>query len=228
MNRRPLPQPLLGVLVVAVGVAALLDELDVVEVSLGDLVSTWWPLAVIGVGVAALATVPRAWVGPAAILTVGVLLQLGELGLLDVSLWGLLWPIAIILVGISLITRLGPPGTDDAVVSCAVIWWGAERRSTSRAFRGGSLTAVMGGIDLDLRQADIVGRAEIAVFTLWGGVEIKVPPTWRVTVTGLPVLGGWENKTTSPPDPDAPELVVHVTAIMGGTEVRSGVLLSKD
>lgn len=228
MNRRPLPQSLLGVLVVAIGVAALLDQLDVVDVSLGQIVSTWWPLAIVAVGVAALATVPRAWVGPAGLLAVGLLLQLGQLGLLDVSVWGLIWPIGIILVGISLITRLGTPGTDDAVVNSAVIWWGSERRSTSRAFQGGSLTAIMGGIELDLRQADIVGRAEIAVFALWGGVEIKVPTTWRVTVTGLPVLGGWEDKTTPPLDPHAPELVVHVTAIMGGAEIRSGVLLSKD
>lgn len=228
MNRRPLPQALLGVLVVAIGVAALLDELDLVEVSLGDLVSTWWPLAVIGVGLAALVTVPRAWVGPAGVLTVGVLLQLGELGLLDVSFWGLLWPLGIILVGISLITRMGSHGTDDAVVNSAVIWWGSERRSTSQAFRGGSLSAIMGGIDLDLRQADIVDKAEIAVFAFWAGVDIKVPPTWRVRVTGLPLLGGFDNKTTPPADPDAPELVVHVTAIMGGVEVKSRVLLAKD
>lgn len=228
MNRRPLAQSLLGVAVVAIGVAALLDQLDLVDVSLGDLVATWWPLAVIAVGVAALATVPRAWVGPAGVVAVGVLLQLGQLDLLDVNLWGLLWPIAIILVGLSLITRLGTPGTDDAVVNSAVLWWGSERRSTSQAFRGGSLTAVMGGIEVDLRGADIVDRAEIAVFALWGGVEITVPPTWRVTVTGLPLLGGFENTTTPPLDPTAPELVVHVTTIMGGAEVKSGVLLSKD
>lgn len=228
MNRRPLPQSLLGVLVVAIGVAALLDQLDVVEVSLGAIISTWWPLLVIAVGVAALATVPRAWVGPAGVLAVGILLQLGQLGLLDVSLWGLLWPIAIILVGISLITRLGTSSTDEGVVNSTVLWWGAERRSTSQAFQGGSLTAIMGGIELDLRQAHVVGRAEISVFTLWGGVEITVPPTWRVSVTGLPLLGGWDDRTTPPLDPAAPELVVHVTTIMGGADIRSGVLLSKE
>ncbi|WP_258724368.1 cell wall-active antibiotics response protein [Cellulomonas sp. NS3] len=228
MNRRPLPRSLLGVLVVAIGVAALLDQLGLLDVSLGDLVSTWWPLAIIAVGVAALVTVPRAWVGPAVILTVGVLLQLGRLGMLDVSLWGLLWPLAIILVGISLLTRLGSPGTDDAIVNSVVLWWGSERRSTSQAFRGGSLSAIMGGIELDLRQAAVVERAEIAVFALWGGVEITVPPTWRVTVSGLPLLGAWENTTTPPADPHAPELVVHVTAIMGGVEITSPSLLSTD
>ena len=33
----------------------------------------------------------------------------------------------------------------------------------------------------------------LVVFALWGGVEVKVPPTWRVTVTGLPLLGGFED-----------------------------------
>ena len=79
----------------------------------------------------------------------------------------------------------------------------------------------MGGIEVDLREADIQGRADISIFTFWGGVEIKVPPTWRVTVRGLPLLGGWDDKTLEPADPNAPELVVHVTTIMAGAEVRN-------
>ena len=68
---------------------------------------------------------------------------------------------------------LGTRGTDDKTVNSAVIWWGSERRTTSQDFRGGSLSAIMGGISADLRQADIVDHAEISVFVVWGGVDIK-------------------------------------------------------
>jgi hypothetical protein len=221
VNRRPLSQVFLGLLIVAVGVVALLEQLDVTDVSIGELISTWWPLAIIAAGVAALLTVPRAWIGPALVIAAGVLLQLDTLDVLDVDFWGLVWPIAIILVGLSLLTRLGTHGTDDQTINSAVIWWGSERRTTSPDFRGGSLSAIMGGIDVDLRQADIVKTAEISVFTLWGGVDIKVPRTWRVQVTGLPLLGGWDDKTTPPMDSDTPLLIVHVTAIMGGVDIKN-------
>jgi len=37
------------------------------------------------------------------------------------------------------------------------------------------------------------------------------------------VLGGWEDKTVDTADPNAPELVVHVTTIMGGAEIKNAL-----
>ena len=214
-------QVFLGVLIVAVGVIALLIQLDVITLSLGDLIADWWPLIVIGVGLAALVTVPRAWLGPTVIIAVGVFFLLQTLDILDVNLWEILWPVAIILVGLSLITSFGTRSGEDDTINSTVFWWGSQRKTRSRQFKGGSLTAIMGGIEVDLREADIVDRAEIAIFALWGGVEVKVPPTWRVRVSGLPLLGGWDDKTSLPIQDGAPELIVHVTAIMGGAEIKS-------
>lgn len=221
MTRRPQLQTLLGLLILVVGVAALLGQLGVVHVSLASLISTWWPMVIVAVGLAALVSVPRAWTGPAVVIAVGVFFQLDTLGLVRVRVWDLAWPIAIILVGLALLTRTGTRSTDGNRISSAVICWGSQRRTRSQDFRGGSLSAIMGGIAVDLREAGIVERAEISVLVLCGGVEIKVPPTWRVRVSGLPLLGGWDNKTVRPLEPGAPELVVHVTAIMGGAELKN-------
>ncbi|HEX5331758.1 MAG TPA: DUF5668 domain-containing protein [Cellulomonas sp.] len=221
MNQRPLSQVLVGLLIIAVGVSALLVQVGAVDVDLGKLVATWWPLLIVLAGVAALASVPRAWIGPVTVIAVGVLLQLSTLGLITVDLWSIVWPLAIILFGITVLMGLGTRGGEDKTINSAVIWWGSERRTTSHDFRGGSLSAIMGGISADLREADIVDRAEISVFVFWGGVDIKVPPTWRIRVGGLPLLGGWEDKTSQQPGPDAPELVVHITAIMGGVDIKN-------
>ena len=221
MDRRPPVQVFLGAVIVAVGVIALLIQLDVITLSLGALFADWWPLIVIGVGLAALVTVPRAWVGPTIVIAVGVLFLLVTLDILDVNLWEILWPVAIILVGLSLITSFGTRSGEDDTINSTVFWWGSQRKTRSRQFKGGSLTAIMGGIEVDLREADIVDKAEIAIFALWGGVEVKVPPTWRVRVSGLPLLGGWDDKTSLPIQDGAPELIVHVTAIMGGAEIKS-------
>ena len=212
---------MLGFVLLLVGVAALLGQLGVVHVSLASLISTWWPMVIVAVGLAALVSVPRAWTGPTVVIVIGVFFQLDTLGVVRVRVWDLAWPIAIILVGVALLTRTGTARTDAKRINSAVVCWGSERRTRSQDFRGGSLSAIMGGIGVDLREAGIVERAEISVLVLWGGVKITVPPTWRVRVNGLPLLGGWDNKTARPLEPGAPELVVHVTAIMGGAELTN-------
>lgn len=215
------PQLLLGIIFLLLGTALLLSRLDIVEVSFWGLVGTWWPLFIVAAGLAALFTVPRAWPGPAALIAIGTFFQLARLDLFDLELGSLVWPILLIVVGLGLLLRFGRSTTDSAeVVRSTVFWWGSARKTRSQQFRSAVLTAVMGGIELDLREAAIEGRADISVFTFWGGVEIKVPPTWRVRVRGLPILGGWEDKTVDPADDGAPELVVHITAIMGGAEIK--------
>lgn len=224
MTRRPAPQALLGLGILVIGVVALLDQLDVVDFSLGDVFSIWWPTIIVFVGIAALATVPRAWFVPVMIIAVGVFFQLSRLRVIDVEVWNILWPVAIIMVGVAMLSRmgLGTQGTDDDEIRASVFWWAAQRRTTSQQFTGGRLTAVMGGIEVDLRQADIVDRAELSIFAFWGGVTIKVPPTWRIRTVGLPLMGGWEDKTQPPPTAEAaPELVLRMTAIMSGVEIKN-------
>ena len=77
------------------------------------------------------------------------------------------------------------------------MWSGLQRRVASPAFRRAELTAIMGGIELDLRQAGTEnGEAVIDVFVMWGGIEITVPPDWAVSNQVTPILGGSEDKST--------------------------------
>ena len=77
------------------------------------------------------------------------------------------------------------------------IWSGMQRRVASPAFRRAELTAIMGGIEVDLRQAGTEnGEAVIDVFVMWGGIEITVPPDWAVSNQVTPIMGGAEDKST--------------------------------
>lgn len=223
MERRPATQALIGIAIVAIGAVALLNQLDVVDVSIGRLLATWWPALIIVVGVAGIAAVPRAWAAPLAVAAAGGLLLAGNLGVVDDGVWPLIWPIAIILVGLSFLTRATTARADERYVTATAIWWGAQRRPLTQDFRGAQLSVLMGGVDLDLRNAQIVERAEINAFAVWGGIDVKVPPSWRVEVVGLPLLGGWENRTEPPADPLAPVLVVRVIALMGGVDIKAKV-----
>lgn len=203
------------------GVVLLLERTGVVEIDLGTVVGTLWPLLVVLVGVTSLLLVPRAWFGPVAITAAGVVLLLARLDVLDVSVWDYLWPVAVILIGLGITFAAAARSDQEERLTALAFWWGAQRRTRTRRFRSASLTAIMGGVELDLRDADIEGSARIDVFAFWGGVEIKVPRTWDVRTSGLPLMGGWENKT-EPPVGGGPVLDVRLVTIMAGADVRHG------
>jgi hypothetical protein len=112
--------------------------------------------------------------------------------------------------------------TSNSVISAMAILGGVERKNNSQDFRGGTLTAVMGGCEIDLRGADItVGREPVLeVFALWGGIEVKVPAHWTVVSHVDPILGGYEDGTR-PPKEETKRLIIRGTAIMGGVEVSN-------
>lgn len=81
-------------------------------------------------------------------------------------------------------------GTDN--VTLAAILGGNQHISHSTQFRSASLTSIMGGSKLDLRQAKMAPgtQAVIDVFTVMGGVELMVPLEWNVDVQLVPIMGG--------------------------------------
>jgi hypothetical protein len=87
---------------------------------------------------------------------------------------------SLIAMGVYFVIRgvLGKPEVDikaesmDSISGFAVMA-GFERTCNSQNFRGGDLTAVMGGCEIDLRQASMRAPASIDVFVMWGGIEIK-------------------------------------------------------
>lgn len=106
-------------------------------------------------------------------------------------------------------------------ISAIAIMAGFERGNNSPNFRGGDLTVVMGGCEIDLRQARLRAPASIDVFVMWGGIEIRVPEDWSVELRGTPLLAGFVDKTRQPPAPTEKRLVVRGIALMGGVEIKN-------
>jgi hypothetical protein len=78
---------------------------------------------------------------------------------------------------------------------------------------------------VDIRDADIEGESmEINILALMGGVEIRVPLHWQVSMRAVPFLGGVSNQTTFLADKlQMPKktLVIRGLALMGGIDVRN-------
>jgi hypothetical protein len=81
--------------------------------------------------------------------------------------------------------------------------------------------AVMGGIKLDFRDADLLeGETLVHCLALMGGVEILVPPDVNADVQGTGLMGGFPAFRHRAPDPDAPTLRIRGVALMGGVDVK--------
>jgi predicted membrane protein len=97
-----------------------------------------------------------------------------------------------------------------------------KRKINLGDFRGGHLTAFMGGCNIDLRGATPVnGQAIIDVFALMGGIEIKVPNSWDVVNEVFPFMGGIEDKTTRPTGGSPPRLILRGFVMMGGVTIQN-------
>jgi predicted membrane protein len=98
---------------------------------------------------------------------------------------------------------------------------GGRRTIGSPDFRGGSLVALLGGYEIDLRSSSISGReAGLGITVVWGGVDLRVPEDWRVECRGVALLGGLGDKTQGRAD-SVQQLVITGLAVMGGVSISN-------
>ena len=116
------------------------------------------------------------------------------------------------------VSRIG--GTPRSKFSVAVMS-GARRMGRWVVPRTYVAVAVMGGIELDLREAQF-SEAEVTLhaYTVMGGIEITVPEDVEVDVSGLAFMGGFDHNASAPGVPGAPRVRVLGFAFMGGVDVR--------
>jgi predicted membrane protein len=224
---RNAPRLFVGMVVIALGTLALLDNLNIIQF---DEIWSLWPLLLVAFGLARIlrpAGQPGRFMGTL-LLILGGWLLLQNLGLAPFRLGVVFWPLLLVLLGLRLVWgafggRLsGPPPDGTARLSAFAMLGGSEHKSNSADFRGGDATAILGGCKIDLRQASIKnGPAVLETFAMWGGIEIIVPRGWGVVVQATPIMGAYEDKTSPPPEGTGPQLVVKGAVIMGGVEIKN-------
>jgi cell wall-active antibiotic response 4TMS protein YvqF len=217
---------LLGLTVVALGVLFLLDSAD--RVDAGRAIDDFWPVLLVAAGVLTLAERPPSLVRGWLLVAGGGLLLLFTANVLDESAWDFVWPALIILVGLVIVARwtgrtIHTGVSREDVIRTTAVFSGPKLASTSQHFEGAWLTAVFGGVTLDLRGArPAPDGASVNATVAFGGVEILVPRGWHISVRGTPILGGVEDKTdrSEPPAQDAPTLHIDALSVFGGVEIK--------
>ncbi len=231
------PRLIVGLAIALFGVVLVLDRLNLV---IADEVLRWWPAVIIAVGALIFAQSRRVGGGinGVIVMVIGGWLLLNSVGVVRLRFWEMFWPLMLIGIGSVLVLqamrrreREATGASADSTLAAFAVLGGVKRTITSERFRGGEITAIMGGAHLDLRQAIIPPGEEAAidVFAVMGGCEIVVPPSWTVSTPIVPIMGGVDDKRL-PPLPDsaatvgggpAPRLVLRGMLLMGGIEIKT-------
>lgn len=115
-------------------------------------------------------------------------------------------------------------GTASRARTLLAIMGGLVRRGSWFVPKRLRALAIMGGVELDLRDATLTGAiTEIHALAFMGGVDITVPPGVRLEVDGLAIMGGFEDQAGTFPAiarNDAPVIRVTGLALMGGVVTR--------
>lgn len=118
-----------------------------------------------------------------------------------------------------------PDGNVRTSSSVALAILGGTRRAGKWAPPEAMLAvAMMGGVELDLRDAVLAPGAVVTIncFAFWGGIDITVPPDVRVDTGGFALLGGFEQTGEAWAElaEDAPTIRINGFALMGGVDVK--------
>jgi hypothetical protein len=235
-----------GGLLLLLGVLFILDNFHMIDAgSLWD----YWPLFIIGPGLSRVLTPTRPGqrVGGFILIAIGSFLLLRNLGFLWVP-FHKVWPFGLVALGLYVIWRaaaprvpaavtgsmggpqasLGPGAPSGsggpAVLSEFALFGGGHRIVQTADFRGGTVTVIAGGFDIDLRKTAIAGdSASVEIFTMMGGCVFRVPETWKVELNVTPLLGGIDMKAHMlPPAEGAPKILrINGFILMGGVEVKN-------
>jgi hypothetical protein len=118
--------------------------------------------------------------------------------------------------------RTAAPSEIPEEQTMVAIMGGVERRGQWTPARRTQVFALMGGAELDFREARLgPGVTEVTIVCFMGGVEIIVPPGLIVDAGGVAIMGGFEHLAPEPVpnNPDAPVLKVNGFVMMGGVEM---------
>jgi hypothetical protein len=228
------PRPLLtaqvvfGVVVIIVGFLFTLDNLEVLH---AEDYLRFWPVALVAFGGVKLWSAVhdgQGWFGGLFFLSIGTVLLAERVADVNIGVRDL-WPMFLVLLGGHLVwrgfgvTRRTSTADSRSDITGLAIMGGVERRSTSPAFGGGELTAILGACEVDLRKASITPGTEavIDVFAFWGGIDLKVPDDWTIINRVAALMGAVEDKSESMDPSGSKRLVLRGVVLMGGVSLKN-------
>ncbi|MGE5424665.1 MAG: LiaF transmembrane domain-containing protein [Syntrophothermus sp.] len=243
VKQKDLKKFIFGFLVILAGLVLLAYNFGLIGYGIKHVVFSW-PMLLIAIGVVSVSGDERSTPGYILIL-IGTFFLIPRM--FDFDTARIFWPVLLIAIGMVVLFRRGirdefrrhrfshphahhhgfedkTSNLEEGYINESHLFSGSKYRIANQVFRGGKISNIFGGSEIDLTQAILgEGRNELVIECMFGGVTLIVPSDWRVVLNVSSIMGGFSDKRIIfRPDPNAPNyLVVKGTAIFGGGEIKS-------
>jgi predicted membrane protein len=226
-----------GILLIVAGALLMLDMADLLPFNLRYYIISWKTL-LIGIGLITLSNRENRTTGYI-LIGLGLFFWLPELLDYRVRLSTIFWPSILIGIGLIMLSRRGSSEShskkhifsgsnrqgvsDEDVIDELAIFGGGNTRITSENFKGGKITAIFGGSDIDMKTAlPSKEGCVIDVFTLFGGNKLIVSNDWQIKSEVVAIFGGFSDKRIHTADRNPEKLmIVKGVVLFGGVEIKS-------
>jgi len=223
---------ILGGVLVVIGALLLLGSMDILDVSISHIIFSW-PFIFTIIGLFILFNTNKKLLG-------GIFVGIGLFFLIPRIFpyvhyhGGIVFPVILIALGIYIILNHRKKNISESersgflkkdLIDDVSIFGGGNKIVASDNFRGGNITAIFGGSEINLTGCKLAdGDQIIDLLLVFGGTTIVVPRDWNVVVNVTSVLGGFSDKSIRDPGviPDQSRtLYVKGLAMFGGGEVKN-------
>lgn len=149
------------------------------------------------------------------------------------------WPVLLIFAGVMIIFkhmffkrihdkfrfehRVHEFKNDSGYIEETNIFGGSKQVVTTPFFKGGRISNIFGGTELDLTQTSLEGDNNILeIECVFGGVEIKAPADWNIKIEITSVMGGFKDKYNYAPktNDNGKLLIIRGSVVFGGGEIK--------
>lgn len=112
----------------------------------------------------------------------------------------------------------------EDVIDSTSFMGGVKKNILSKNFKGGEITNVFGGAEINLSQADFEQSVTLEMTNIFGGTRLIVPANWEISSELVSVAGSIEDKrpTQSSITTDVKKvLILKGTTVFGGIDIKS-------
>lgn len=231
----------LGILLIVLGGLLMAGTFGIIDWNFSYYIFSWKTLLIL-IGIVLITNKQRKVAGTI-LIALGVFFWIPYIFDVNVHLRQVFWPMVLIGIGVLIISRRGnvpfKHGWDkekwkqnfgghtdykDDYINDLSIFGGGHKSVQSENFKGGNLTSVFGGSEINMKNAKISpGGCVLDVFTVFGGTTLIIPNDWKLQIDAVSILGGFNDKrrVASSEIDQNKVLVIKGVVMLGGIEVKS-------
>ncbi len=225
-----------GLVILAIGVLLLMRNFGIYENFIDEYI--WrWEMIIIGIGVINLLSHEGPAPGFLFIIIGGALYARDYVNMpTGISFWQLFLGGVFIIAGIFMIfkrkhhfqceNKMKEKVIDMNTIDEMAIFGGGDRTIISDNFKGGKMTGIFGGSNINLTRSNLApGKNYIDMLAVFGGFKLIVPEHWNIKVDATTIFGGFtdQNRHHSKQtfSENEPQLIIKGLLIFGGVEIKS-------